>query len=322
MYRIEPLNILNYKQLKYLEYRNMVDSGSQSYYYDDSYTDISKMSVYKDLSPREFSKYTNYKLVFVDDRAVALVQINTGMFNSICLELQDRKSNVVKMLKSLLKSMPNYVLQVYDVSGRYAKYFKPVNLVSSINSEKSYKSNLGYTYYVVDDENKNLVRDGLERYYTQKLDVNKIRFRKQDAAVDIEQHGEQDFVYWETDYSTPTLIGFRYHTTNIRTNSAYIFEMYVNDLLIGVIKCQEHENYMGVAYVDISQFYKSNVVDLENLLISQWKKQLQKDKVAKMILLPADNEEEKARHLTERMKKLLSGFDVMSYEEGLYRRYH
>lgn len=324
MFRLERLNVLNYKGLRHLDALNAYyQMSSDYYYYDESEFGVNKIDYeahkYLGVKLTDLSKseYQNSFLVYCNDKVVAYVIYHNTMFKSVSIALLHKSIKESNLAVFLLHKLPDCVYESdsYNVPGLI-----PVNLESSIKEDKCYKSSYNSFYYVLDKSKVNIVRDGIERHYRPKLEVENLKFE----LIKGENKGYKldNFNYWNGSFSSDINIGFRYYQKYELQDNMCVFAMKMGDIEIGVIKYNIYEDHIGVGYIDISQFYAKHVIDLENIIIKAWGKYLKKYKIKQLIVLADDNKEEKERHLTERVKKILCDFEVLSYEERLYKSCH
>ena len=119
------------------------------------------------------------------------------------------------------------------------------------------------------------------------------------------------FILWETigNYQA-RIIGFKYlNFDDLSSDFGFVFLTY-NDIIIGVLKYKNYDTYIGIAFFEINQFYKT--IELENYFIKLLNDYIPKNKI---VQLPMDDESEKKSHLSERMKQYITVTQVKTDDD-------
>lgn len=277
----------------------------------------------------------NYKILYYGKSIIGLVLFENHdnvYYNFNILYLLDMFDEA-DIIDFILKKNKKYIYISDSSRSLYEKAqllnWKCLNFNSTIITKTSNVNEFKYSnmyssasYYTFYDEN--IIVDYIESKYRQKLDYSKLKVYHCNSSRNSqlykyysEKMRKGEFIFWETlGNFSPRMIGFNYLTFDDLNTDMNLVVLTYNDLLIGVFKYKEYESYIGVAFFEINNFYKT--IDLENYFLKLLNDYLPKNKV---VQLPMDNAEERRTKLSKRMKKYINVVQVKTDDELRQERY-
>lgn len=337
-FRLMDVTEKNFIDLKKFDYKLSLTIKDFDEGYDYWFGDYEEKTFYKPIKDKRLFKrmkfsssqeiINNYKILYYGNSIVGLIKF-TNYDNAYydfdiyyLIDIFDKMDVITFILQSNDKFI--YIDSSSKVYEKYQDYnWKLLDFKSTLypNVDKwnqfKYSNCIGssnyYTYY-----NEKIIVNYIENKYKQKLDYSKLKVCSYDSLKDSDiskyyakQLHSYKFILWETigNYQA-RIIGFKYlNFDDLSSDFGFVFLTY-NDIIIGVLKYKNYDTYIGIAFFEINQFYKT--IELENYFIKLLNDYIPKNKI---VQLPMDDESEKKSHLSERMKQYITVTQVKTDDD-------